>query len=581
MVKDLSQRLQAYLRLLLVLGALILVNVLATFQNLHLDLTEEQRFSLHPNTKSLMDSLPDVVFVRVYLEGDFPPGFQKLRKAALDLLGRMRRESGAKLEFEFTDPSSQPDAKSTNELYEQLYKQGLQPTDLQVREEDRSTSRKVIWPGAMVYYRGQEKAVNFLLGGSSGSTPMQILNASEENLEFALVDAIAKIVRVKKPKIAFSEGHGELEPALVSDFAKTLSEHYTVTRYDLNRVEPVPDDLDLLVVAKPSLAFSDWSRYKLDHFVMRGGRILWCLEGVAASMDSMGQENAFMAMPVATGLEDLLFRYGIRVNANLVQDYRAAPIPIVYGSMGGQPQTRLYPWYYYPLVLGDGQHPLSRNLDPVLLRFVSSLDTVAAEGILKHVLLSSSERSRVLSSPLRVHLGTATEALEEEQFQSSKLPLAVLLEGTFNSAYRNRVLNEFAQKAVDSLNMPKRDSVKQGRMIVVADGDLLRNEVRTATGEIYPLGYDRFTGQQYGNRNFALNSVAYLLEDQGTIALRARKISLRLLDGRKVKAYKTYAQAVNLGLPLLLLLAFGSLRRYRRHRRYALPFTSSEPSVKP
>ena len=356
-MKDLSQRLQAYLRLLLVLGALILVNVLATFQNLHLDLTEEQRFSLHPNTKSLMDSLPDVVFVRVYLEGDFPPGFQKLRKAALDLLGRMRRESGAKLEFEFTDPSSQPDAKSTNELYEQLYKQGLQPTDLQVREEDRSTSRKVIWPGAMVYYRGQEKAVNFLLGGSSGSTPMQILNASEENLEFALVDAIAKIVRVKKPKIAFSEGHGELESALVSDFAKTLSEHYTVTRYDLNRVEPVPDDLDLLVVAKPSLAFSDWSRYKLDHFVMRGGRILWCLEGVAASMDSMGQENAFMAMPVATGLEDLLFRYGIRVNANLVQDYRAAPIPIVYGSMGGAT-----PNAFVPLVLlstGSWRRPTS------------------------------------------------------------------------------------------------------------------------------------------------------------------------------------------------------------------------------
>ncbi|MFM7912116.1 MAG: Gldg family protein, partial [Bacteroidota bacterium] len=168
--------------------------------------------------------------------------------------------------------------------------------------------------------------------------------------------------------IAFTDGHGELEPAMVSDIAKTLSEHYSVTRYDLNRVEAVPEDVDMLVIAKPSAYFSDWTRYKLDHFVMRGGRILWCLEGVGASMDSMGQENAFMAMPVESGLEDLLFRYGIRVNANLIQDFRAAPIPVVYGSMGGQPQTKLFPWYYFPLVLGDGQHPLSRNLDPILLR---------------------------------------------------------------------------------------------------------------------------------------------------------------------------------------------------------------------
>lgn len=571
MVKRNSLRLQAYMRLTLTLGALILVNVLVSFQNWRIDLTAEQRYSLHPNTRSLMAGLQDVVFVRVYLEGDFPPGFRKLRNSAEDLLRQMRRESGGKLEFEFTDPSTQPDRKSTNELFEQLYKQGLQPTDLQVRGEDNSLNRQVIWPGAVIYYRGQEKAANFLLGGSPGATPMQILNSSEENLEFALVDAIDKIIRMKKPKIAFTEGHGELEPAMVSDVAKTLSEHYAVTRYDMNRVEAVPEDVDMLVVAKPSMYFSDWARYKLDHFVMRGGRILWCLEGVGASMDSMGQENAFMAMPVETGLEDLLFRYGVRVNANLVQDFRAAPIPVVYGSMGGQPQTKLFPWYYFPLVLGDGQHPLSRNLDPIILRFVSSIDTVLAPGIRKQVLLASSDRSRVLASPLRVHLGTATEALEESQFQNKRLPVAVLLEGTFSSAYRKRVLNDFAQKAVDSLQMPPKDSINNGRMVVVADGDLLRNEVRVSTGEIYPLGLDRFTGQQYGNRNFALNAVAYLLEDRSTIELRARRISLRLLNSAKVKEEKLFWQIFNLGLPLLLLLVYGFLRYHRRRRLFVKP----------
>ena len=576
MINKLLNSVQATVRLLLVLGALVLVNVLVSFVNLRLDLTEEQRYSLHPNTRALMNNLQDVVFVRVYLEGDFPPGFRKLRNATEDLLQQMRRESGGKLEFEFKDPSAQPDQRTRDELYQQLYKQGLQPTDLQVRGEDQSLTRQVIWPGAMVYYRGQEKPVNLLLGGGSGSSPMQVLNASEENLEFALVDVIDKIIRIKKPKIAFSEGHGELEPALVSDFAKSLSEHYNVTRYDLNRTEAVPEDIDLLVVAKPSTYFSDWARYKLDHFVMRGGRILWCLEGVGASMDSMNSENAFMAMPLETGLEDLLFRYGIRINANLVQDFRAAPIPIVYGSMGGQPQTKLYPWYYFPLVIGDGQHPLSRNLDPVLMRFVSSIDTVTAPGLTKKILLTSSDRSRVLASPLRVHLGTATEALEESQFQRQPLPLAVLLEGTFYSAYRKRILNEFALRAVDSLGMKPIDSVRNGRMIVVADGDVLRNEVRPSTGDIYPLGLDRFTGQQYGNRNFALNTVAYLLEDRSTIELRARKISLRLLDGRKLKTQKTYWQAFNLGVPLVLLLVFGSWRFYARRRRYIRPLVDKK-----
>jgi ABC-2 type transport system permease protein len=576
MINKVLNSVQSTVRLLLVLGALVLVNVLVSFVNLRLDLTEEQRYSLHPNTRALMNNLQDVVFVRVYLEGDFPPGFRKLRNATEDLLQQMRRESGGKLEFEFKDPSAQPDQRTRDELYQQLYKQGLQPTDLQVRGEDQSLTRQVIWPGAMVYYRGQEKPVNLLLGGGSGSSPMQVLNASEENLEFALVDVIDKIIRIKKPKIAFSEGHGELEPALVSDFAKSLSEHYNVTRYDLNRTEAVPEDIDLLVVAKPSSYFSDWARYKLDHFVMRGGRILWCLEGVGASMDSMNSENAFMAMPLETGLEDLLFRYGIRINANLIQDFRAAPIPIVYGSMGGQPQTKLYPWYYFPLVIGDGQHPLSRNLDPVLMRFVSSIDTVTAPGLSKKVLLTSSDRSRVLASPLRVHLGTATEALEENQFQRQPLPLAVLLEGTFYSAYRKRILNEFALRAVDSLGMKPIDSVRNGRMIVVADGDVLRNEVRPSTGDIYPLGLDRFTGQQYGNRNFALNTVAYLLEDRSTIELRARKISLRLLDGRKLKTQKTYWQAFNLGVPLVLLLVFGSWRFYARRRRYIRPLVDKK-----
>lgn len=563
-----TKRRQSLVQLGLLLGILVVVNVVASFLYTRIDLTKEKRYSLAPGTRELLQSLPDVVYVRVYLEGDFPPGFQKLRGSVKDLLAEMRLAAGGNLEYEFIDPADQPDDRSRNELYEQLFKTGLQPTDLQNRTGS-GLERQVIWPGAVVVYRNKEVPANFLLGAGAGSSPLEIINASEEALEYTLANAIKKSTQIYKPKIAFTEGHGELDGLATSDIAKALNEFYALSRYDLKSVEAVPDDVELLVIAKPTESFSDWHKFKLDNFIMRGGKVLWLIDPVIAEMDSMTPENFFMAVPRELGLDEMLFKYGVRINADLVQDLKSSRIPIVYGSIGGQPQQKLFPWFYHPLVSGETQHPIVRNLDPIAFKFASTIDLVEADGIKKSVLLQSSQRSRRMLAPVRVNLQLATEQSKEEQFNKAGLPMAVLLEGSFTSHFKNRYLNDFALRAIDSLGMKRVDAGKPTKMVVISDGDVIRNHVRKTTGEVYPLGFDRYTNQMYGNKVFLLNAIDYLLDDGGLINVRSKQITLRMLDGKKVKENRLRWQLVNLALPVVLLLSFGLARNQWRKRKYA------------
>jgi ABC-2 type transport system permease protein len=563
-----SKRKQSLLNLVLLVGILIAINVVASLLYTRLDLTKEKRYSLAPGTRELLQQLPDVVYVRVYLEGDFPPGFQKLRASVKDLLAEMRLAAGGNLEYEFIDPADQPDDRSRNELYEQLFKTGLQPTDLQNRTGS-GVERQVIWPGAVVVYRNKEVPANFLLGAGAGNSPLEIINASEEALEYTLANAIKKSTQLYKPKIAFTEGHGELDGRATSDFARALNEFYSLSRYDLKSVEAVPEDVELLVIAKPTEAFSEWHQFKIDNFIMRGGKVLWLIDPVIAEMDSMTPENFFMAVPRELGLDEMLFKYGVRINTDLVQDLKSSRIPIVYGSIGGQPQQKLFPWFYHPLVSGETQHPIVRNLDPIAFKFASTIDLIEAEGIKKSVLLQSSQRSRRMLSPIRVNLQLATEQSKEEQFNKAGLPMAVLLEGNFTSHFKNRYLNEFALRAIDSLGMKRVETSKPTKMVVISDGDVIRNHVRKATGEVYPLGFDRYTNQMYGNKVFLLNAIDYLLDDAGLINVRSKQITLRMLDGKKVKENRLRWQMINLALPIALLIAFGLLRNQWRKRKYA------------
>jgi ABC-2 type transport system permease protein len=563
-----SNRSQSLVRITLLLAILIVINVLASFVYTRFDLTRERRYSLAPGTKELLTGLKDVVYIKVYLEGDFPPGFQKLQGSVKDMLAEMRRLAGGNLEFEFVNPADQPTELATNQLYEQLYKLGLQPTDLQNRTAD-GMARKVIWPGAVVYYRTKEVASNFLLGAGAGGSPMEIINASEEALEYTLANAIKKATSLYKPRIAFTDGHGELDGIATSDIARALSEFYTLQRYDVKSIEAIPQDINLLVIAKPTQKLTDWSKYKIDNFIMRGGKVLWLLDGVGAAMDSMKTDNFFMAMPNQLGLDDMLFKYGVRINSDLIQDVKASRIPIVYGTLGGQPQQKLFPWFYFPLISGETQHPIVRNLDPIAFQFVSSIDVVDAPGVDKSILLRSSNLSRKLMAPVRVNLQLATEQSKEEQFNKPNQNVAVLLEGQFPSFFKNRYLNEFAQKAIDSLGMSQKEVSVKTKMIVISDGDVIRNHVRKNSQEIYPLGFDRYTNQMYGNKVFLMNAIDYLLDDAGLINVRSKQITLRMLDGKKVSEQRSRWQALNLGLPVVLLLIFGFGRNQWRKRKYA------------
>jgi ABC-2 type transport system permease protein len=563
-----SNRSQSLVRITLLLAILIVINVLASFVYTRFDLTRERRYSLAPGTKELLTGLKDVVYIKVYLEGDFPPGFQKLQGSVKDMLAEMRRLAGGNLEFEFVNPADQPTELATNQLYEQLYKLGLQPTDLQNRTAD-GMARKVIWPGAVVYYRTKEVASNFLLGAGAGGSPMEIINASEEALEYTLANAIKKATSLYKPRIAFTDGHGELDGIATSDIARALSEFYTLQRYDVKSIGAIPQDINLLVIAKPTQKLTDWSKYKIDNFIMRGGKVLWLLDGVGAAMDSMKTDNFFMAMPNQLGLDDMLFKYGVRINSDLIQDVKASRIPIVYGTLGGQPQQKLFPWFYFPLISGETQHPIVRNLDPIAFQFVSSIDVVDAPGVDKSILLRSSNLSRKLMAPVRVNLQLATEQSKEEQFNKPNQNVAVLLEGQFASFFKNRYLNEFAQKAIDSLGMSQKEVSVKTKMIVISDGDVIRNHVRKNSQEIYPLGFDRYTNQMYGNKVFLMNAIDYLLDDAGLINVRSKQITLRMLDGKKVSEQRSRWQALNLGLPVVLLLIFGFGRNQWRKRKYA------------
>jgi ABC-2 type transport system permease protein len=563
-----SNRNQSLVRLALLLAILLVINVLAGYVYTRFDLTRERRYSLAPGTKELLSNLQDIVYIKVYLEGDFPPGFQKLQGSVKDMLAEMRRLAGGNLEFEFVNPADQPSELAANQLYEQLYKMGLQPTDLQNRTSD-GMERKVIWPGAIVYYRNKEIAANFLLGAGAGSSPMEIINASEEALEYTLANAIKKATSLYKPRIAFTDGHGELDGIATSDIARALSEFYTLQRYDVKTIEAIPQEIDLLVIAKPTQRLTDWSKYKIDNFIMRGGKVLWLLDGVNAAMDSMTADNYFMAMPNELGVDDMLFKYGVRVNSDLIQDVKASRIPIVYGTLGGQPQQKLFPWFYFPLISGETQHPIVRNLDPIAFQFVSSIDLVDAPGVDKSVLLRSSNLSRKLMAPVRVNLQLATEQSKEEQFNKPNQNVAVLLEGQFPSFFKNRYLNEFAQNAIDSLGMQQKEVSVKTKMIVISDGDVIRNHVRKNSKEIYPLGFDRYTNQMYGNKVFLMNAIDYLLDDAGLINVRSKQITLRMLDGKKVTKERRRWQALNLGLPVLLLLIFGFGRNHWRKRKYA------------
>lgn len=570
----------------LILGVvvIVLVNIIASFVFTRFDLTAEKRYSISPATKKLLKKLDDVVLFKVYLYGDLPPGFQRLSNETKEMLDEFRAYSN-NIQYEFIDPSENPNAKDRNDAYALLAERGLQPTDLRVKKKGES-SQLIIFPGALVSYHGREIPVQLLmiqLQQESNTT----LNNSIQNLEYNLASAIQNLSVAVKPRIAIVEGQGELNQMETIDLQNSLSEFYNVDRITLNgkinslsvrlKHDSIHDDLvnkyRALIIAKPQQPFAERDKFLIDQFVMRGGKILWMVDPVFASMDSLQKYNTTMGIPNDLNLEDLLFSYGVRLNSRLVQDLNALPIPVKTGQIGNQPQFEYFKWYFFPVLIPTIHHPIVNGLNAIKTEFISPVDTVTAAGVRKTILLESSPYSRSVNAPVLIDLRILQEQPDAGMFSKGPYPVAVLLEGVFTSAFLFRIPPELA----DNPALGFKTKSKPTKMIVIADGDIAKNQFSFKEGYPLPMGYDQYTRQTFGNRELVLNAMNFLCDDSGIITVRSRELKLRMLDTAKLANQRFFWQLLNIIFPIVLIAGLGLGKYFYRKRVWSGPVRKQNP----
>lgn len=560
-----------------VLAAVVLaVNVASQWGHFRWDLTAEKRYSLGKSTLALLEQVEEPLLFTVYLEGDLPTGFQRLKRETLQMLNEFRAENRL-VQFRLVDPSESEDERDRAEVYQQLRTKGLGAVQVEIKEKN-GVRNVELFPGAVASY-GDKETVVLLLTEQFAVAPEAQINASVQNLEYALANSLRQLVLQDRPRVALLEGHGELPRPKSASLEYELSKNYAVERFNLREfvVDSTTQQLSLVqqqlrlntfqlvVINKPTQPFSDLDKWLLDQYVMSGGKVIWAVDAVHAEIDSLSRAPEFLAYPQwdALRLSDQLFGYGVRLNTSLVQDLVAG---------GVNDRRAVHRWVYFPLLMAQTKHPSSKDLNAVRVEFGTSLDTVAVPGVKKTVLLQSSPYAKRQATPSVVSLRTLYEEPAEATFQDRLLPMAVLLEGKFPSVFKNRI----APKNEAGKLIPLLSESKPTQMVVVADGDLAKNQLNVvnpnlARGIPLPMGYDQYTDMQYGNANFVLNTVDYLLDSQGLIGVRSREVKLRLLDAQRVTREGSFWKTLNTVLPLALVALGGFLFRLNRKRRYSTP----------
>ena len=533
--------------------SVVLLNVAAHFCVLRLDLTDDQRYSLSAATKQLLDELDAPVEVTVYLTGDLNPSFQRLKNATAELLEEMGelRPSKSPLKGDFADVSQ-------NDIPSEL---GLAPIVIHERAHNGTTVQHTVYPYALVRYKGRTAVVS-LLQNNRGMSGEENLNASIENLEYAFAEAIHQVQQTEVPKVAFLEGHGELPEQNVYDISLALSKYFQIDRGALGSDPYALDGYQAVVIADPQMPFSEADKYILDHYIQHGGSVLWVLNGVRFSEDVLAQAGYTPVLPLDLNLTDMLFRYGVRVNPALLQDVQCLPVPVNVSSDPQQPNLQPVSWYYAPLLLTSQASPITRNIGQVSSTFASPVDVVGGEdGIRKEVLLATSTATRLIPTPAEVDLGDLNPDMSTFQYQY--VPVAVALEGQFPSVFAHRMVPEGINVSAAGEAIGGRSEVS--RQVVVASGSVIRNDIQQ--GKALPAGYDRYSGMQFANRDFLVNTVLYLTDEQGLIPLRQKTIALRLLNDRRAHEQRTQMQLFSTITPVALLALIGLMvfliRRYK------------------
>ena len=527
------------------IGGIVLLNVVLHFCAVRLDMTDDRRYSLSEPTKHLLRETTAPIDITLYLTGDLNSGFRRLRTAIEELADELRVYGDVRCHTFDGEEADRP--------------KSLQPIIIHERQKDGKTAQMPVYPYATLYYEGKSSIVG-LLKNNRGLSGEENLNISIENLEYAFAEALHGLLQTDTPAVAFLEGHGELPEANVYDISTALNRYFQIDRGALGDDPHILDRYKVVIVADPQQPFSDKDKFILDQYIMRGGRVLWVLNGVQFSDQVLAEEGYTPVLPLDLHLTDMLYRYGVRINPALLQDVQCLPIPVNVSADPTQQNLQPMPWYYAPLLLTSQQSPVTRNVAQVSSTFASPVDAVGGEdGIRKEILLATSSASRIIATPGEVDLGDMNPDMQTFRYQY--LPVAYALEGVFPSAFAHRMVPEGLPK--DAPIVPQSQPTRQ---VVVGSGSIIRNEIQR--GQALPVGYDRYTGMQFGNRDFLTNAVLYLADDEGLIALREKSVALRLLNDKRAHDQLTMFQWISTVLPVALLAIIGGTVLLCRRRRY-------------
>lgn len=573
--KKVNNKRLAILQLLMVTGILIFLNILGNgrVNNKPLftsfDLTQDKRYTLTEATRRLLSNLDDVVYINVLLDGALPAGIKRLQKSTQEMLDDFRSVSGY-VEYNFGNPTATGNVEQDNAMKKQLAEMGVVPTNLRVKTTT-GNEQKSIYPYAMVYYKGRNYPVNLLENEIPGVSPEWVLNNAVNLLEYKFANALQKLSKADQtPAILFTTGHGELTPRETADWETTLRKHYNTGRLHLDSIVGIDPEVKVLVVAKPLSSFSEPDKFKIDQYVMHGGKVLWLLDKMTADLDSLAGKSRFVSIERDLQLDELLFNYGIRIDPALALDLQCSKIELVTGKVGNAPQFTPFPYPYHLVSVTRQNHPIVNGLGPVNLLFASLIDTTVRTKLplQKTALLQTSDHSRFQLQPIELDFEILREDLIAEKFNKKDLTLAVLLEGTFSSLYEHRVTPGMLA-GLQQLNLEFLTQSRPSKMIVVADGDIAKDPVVPGKDGYFPLGYNRFERYTFANKEFLVNAVEYLLDEAGMLEARNRQVALRLLDTVKAKKEAGMWRLINIVAPLLVLVLFGWIFNLVRRKRYA------------
>ena len=544
-------------------AVLLLLNVIGSSFFHRFDLTKDKRYTLSATSLNIIKQVKNPLSIKVYMQGDLPAEFKRLQQETRQLLEEFQAYN-KNIIFEFVDPLENKDESMDN--IKELYRKGLTPINITVDDKGKQ-SQAMVFPWAIAVYNNKEVNIPLLKNIMGASTTQKVIG-SVQHLEYSIADALNKITKEKQKTIAVLKGNGELQDVLMAKFLMQVRESYHIGPFTLDSVAKNPigslealEKYDLAIIAKPTETFSDEEKQVLDQYIINGGKTLWLVDQVAVEMDSLyNSAGATLAYPRDLNLNDMFFKYGIRINPDLIKDERGSPIKLATGEQGSATQFQEFNWKFAPQVYPNSTHPIVKNLGGIRFDFANPIDTLK-NGIKKTILLQSSQYSKKIGAPTEINLNSvAEETSPTDYLNKGNIPLSVLLEGSFYSMFENRVL-PFDQKTFQTKG-------KDNKMIVIADGDLIKNQLDKNFQPV-ELGYDQRSGNLYDNKDFLINCVNYLLDDNGLINIRSKDLDLPLLDKEKVYENYTIIQFITIGLPILILLLFGLLFTFLRKRKYS------------